>query len=176
MKVKDKEFSIFIKQADIQERVAELGKEISQDYEGKTPLFVAVLNGSFMFASDLMKSIEIPAEISFIKLNSYNRTHSTGKVKELIGLDENIFGRHLIIIEDIVDTGLTIKHMLEELRELGPKSIEIATLLHKKEATKEVLSLRYIGFEIPKKFVVGYGLDYDGQGRNLNDIYSLPNY
>lgn len=175
MKVKDKEFSIFIEESSIEERVAVLAKEISHDYQGKTPLFVAVLNGSFMFASDLMKGIEIPAEISFIKLNSYNRTHSTGKVKELIGLDENIFGRHLIIIEDIVDTGLTIKHMLEELRELGPKSIEIASLLHKKEATKEPLDIRYVGFEIPKKFVVGYGLDYDGQGRNLRDIYSLAN-
>lgn len=175
MKIKDKEFSIFIDKQTIEQRVASLGQQISQEYEIKNPLFVAVLNGSFMFAADLMKQISIPSEISFIKLNSYTKTHSSGKVKELVGLDENIFGRNLIIIEDIVDTGLTIQHLLEEFRELGPKSIEVATLLHKPEATVKKLKLKYVGFEIPKEFVVGYGLDYDGQGRNLNDIYTLAN-
>ena len=173
MKIKDKEFSIYIDQNKIEKRIAELAEEINQDYENRTPLFVAILNGSFMFAADLMKHVNIPAEISFIKLSSYSKTHSSGKVKELVGLDENIFGRNLIIIEDIVDTGLTIQHLLEELQELGPKSIEIATLLHKPAATVEQLSLQYVGFEIPKKFVVGYGLDYDGQGRNLSNLYSL---
>jgi hypoxanthine phosphoribosyltransferase len=175
IKVKDKEFVLFIDKNQIAERVAHMADRINHDYTDRNPLFVAVLNGSFMFASDLMKSLQVPAEITFIKLNSYHKTHSTGKVKELIGLDENIFGRNLIIIEDIVDTGLTMKHMLEELQELGPKSIEIATFLHKPDATVEDLNLRYVGFEIPNKFVVGYGLDYDGQGRNLNDIYSLAN-
>ena len=173
MKIKDKEFSVFIKQIEIEQRVRELAEQINQDYAGKTPLFIAILNGSFMFASDLMKSVKIPAEISFIKLTSYHKTHSTGKVKELVGLDENIFGRHLIIVEDIVDTGLTIKHLQDELNDLGPKSIEVATALHKPEATVEQLRLKYVGFEIPKKFVVGYGLDYDGQGRNLADLYTL---
>ena len=175
MKIKDKEFAVFIDRQTIEKRVIELGQQISRDYEAKNPLFIAVLNGSFMFAADLMKHVSIPAEISFIKLNSYTKTHSTGKIKELVGLDENIFGRNLIIIEDIVDTGLTIHHMLEEFRDLGPKSIEVATLLHKPEATVKKLKLEYVGFEIPKKFVVGYGLDYDGQGRNLNDLYSLVN-
>lgn len=175
IKVKDKEFALYLSKDKIAERVAAIGEQINQDYTDKNPLFVAVLNGSFMFASDLMKCISIPSEITFIKLNSYHKTHSTGKVRELIGLDENIFGRNLIIIEDIVDTGLTMKHMLDELQELGPKSIEIATLLHKPDATVEELRLRYIGFEIPNKFVVGYGLDYDGQGRSLTDVYSLAN-
>ena len=175
MKIKDKEFSKYIDKEDIQQRIRILAQQINQDYEGKKPLFIAVLNGSFMFASDLMKNISNEAEISFIKLNSYHKTHSTGKVKELIGLDENIFGRNLIIIEDIVDTGGTIRHLLDELLELGPKSIEIATLLHKPDATVESLALKYVGFTIPNKFVVGYGLDYDGQGRNLTDLYSLAN-
>lgn len=173
MKIKDREFSIFLGKNEIEQRIENIAEQINRDYEGQTPLFVAVLNGSFMFAADLMKKIQISAEISFIKLNSYHKTHSSGKVKELVGLDENIFGRHLIIVEDIVDTGLTIKHLLRELQELGPKSIEVATLLHKPEATVEDLRLQYVGFEIPNKFVVGYGLDYDGQGRNLNDLYSL---
>lgn len=175
IKVKDKEFTPYLSREQIAERVSAIGEQINQDYADKNPLFVAVLNGSFMFASDLLKYVTIPCEITFIKLNSYHKTHSTGKVRELIGLDENIFGRNLIIIEDIVDTGLTMKHMLDELKELGPKSIEVASLLHKPDATVEELSLRYTGFEIPNKFVVGYGLDYDGQGRNLNDVYSLAN-
>lgn len=173
MKIKDKEFEVYLGKDEIEQRIGKIAENINQDYAGKTPLFVAVLNGSFMFASDLMKLINVPSEISFIKLNSYHKTHSSGKVKELVGLDENIFGRHLIILEDIVDTGLTIKHLLDELRELGPKSVEVATLLHKPEATVEDLRLQYVGFEIPNSFVVGYGLDYDGQGRNLNDLYSL---
>ena len=175
MKIKDKEFSIFIPKEEIEEKVKGLAGQINVDYKDKAPLFIGILNGSFMFAADLLKYVNIPAEISFIKLNSYTKTHSSGKVKELIGLDENIFGRNLIIIEDIVDTGLTIQHLLGELLDLGPKSIEVATLLHKPGATVEELSLRYVGFRIPNQFVVGYGLDYDGHGRNLNDIYQLAN-
>lgn len=173
MTIKDKEFAPFIESKRIQETVAQLAARLNEDYADKNPLLLAVLNGSFMFAADLMRNMNIQAEITFIRLSSYNRTRSSGRVKELIGLEENIFGRHLIIVEDIVDTGLTIRHLLDELQELGPKSLEIATLLHKSAATKEPLTLKYVGFDIPQKFVVGYGLDYDGQGRNLNDIYSL---
>jgi hypoxanthine phosphoribosyltransferase len=173
MQVKDKEFEPYIDSQRIQEAVAQLADRINQDYAGKTPLLLAVLNGSFMFAADLMRNIHVPSEITFIRLSSYNRTRSSGRVKELIGLEENIFGRHLIIVEDIVDTGLTMRHLIDELQELGPKSLEVATLLHKAEATREHIDLKYIGFVIPQKFVVGYGLDYDGQGRNLNDIYAL---
>lgn len=173
MKIKDKDFVPYIDSERIRETVTQLAARINQDYANKTPLLLAVLNGSFVFAADLMRNLNIPAEISFIRLSSYNRTRSTGRVKELIGLEENIFGRHLIIVEDIVDTGLTMRHLIDELQELGPKSLEVATLLHKSEATKEALDLKYIGFVIPKKFVVGYGLDYDGQGRNLNEIYVL---
>lgn len=173
MKVKDKDFVPYIESTRIQEAVTKLAVRLNEDYAGKNPLLLAVLNGSFMFAADLMRNLTIPVEISFIRLSSYTRTRSTGRVKELIGLEENIFGRHLIIVEDIVDTGLTMRHLLDELQELGPKSLEVATLLHKSEATKEAIDLKYIGFVIPKKFVVGYGLDYDGQGRNLNDIYVL---
>lgn len=175
MTIKDKEFVPYLESKRIQETITQLAARINDDYAGKTPLLLAVLNGSFMFAADLMRNLNIPVEISFIRLSSYNRTRSSGRVKELIGLEENIFGRHLIIVEDIVDTGLTMRHLLNELQELGPKSLEVATLLHKSEATKEVIDLKYVGFVIPKKFVVGYGLDYDGQGRNLNDIYSLAN-
>lgn len=173
MKIKDKAFEPYIDTTRIQEIVTQLAARISQDYKDKNPLLLAVLNGSFMFAADLMKKVNVPVEITFIRLSSYNRTRSTGRVKELIGLEENIFGRHLIIVEDIVDTGLTMRHLIDELQELGPKSLEVATLLHKAEATKEAIDLKYVGFVIPNKFVVGYGLDYDGQGRNLNDIYSL---
>ena len=173
MRIKDKDFVPYIDSERIRETVSQMAARINQDYAGKTPLLLAVLNGSFVFAADLMRNLDIPAEISFIRLSSYNRTRSTGRVKELIGLEENIFGRHLIIVEDIVDTGLTMRHLIDELQELGPKSLEVATLLHKSEATKEAIDLKYIGFVIPKKFVVGYGLDYDGQGRNLNEIYVL---
>lgn len=173
MKIKDKDFVPFIERERIQEAVGQLAERINQDYAGKTPLLLAVLNGSFIFVADLMRQLHIPVEVSFIRLSSYNRTQSTGRVKELIGLEENIFGRHLLIVEDIVDTGITMRHLLDELQELGPKSLEVATLLHKSEATREKIDLKYVGFVIPKKFVVGYGLDYDGQGRNLNSIYAL---
>lgn len=173
MKIKDKDFVPFIERERIEETVSQLAERINQDYADKTPLLLAVLNGSFIFVADLMRQLHIPVEISFIRLSSYNQTQSTGRVKELIGLEENIFGRHLIIVEDIVDTGITMRHLLNELQELGPKSLEVATLLHKSEATREKIDLKYVGFVIPKKFVVGYGLDYDGQGRNLNSIYAL---
>lgn len=146
---------------------------ISKDYEGRCPLFLVVLNGAFLFAGELVKHIPLTCEITFIRLSSYSQTESTGKVKEIIGLDDNIENRDIIIIEDIVDTGLTIAQLLKQIEDKKPKSVEIATLLHKPEALKTPVAMRYIGFEIENKFVVGYGLDYDGIGRNLDSIYVL---
>jgi len=173
LKILDKEFEIFIKKEDIKSRVKEIASQISQDYAGKNPVFIAVLNGSFIFAADLMKEISIPAEISFIKVASYYHTSSTGEVKKLIGLQEDITQRNVIIIEDIVDTGLTMAKIKEEVMMAEPSSLEVATLLVKPETLKEDLSLKYVGFEIPNKFVVGYGLDYNGYGRNLKAIYQI---
>lgn len=173
IQVKDKSFVDFLSDETILKRVSEMGSELSKDYEGKNPLFIVVLNGAFMFASDLFKKLEIPAEITFIRLNSYEEMQSSGKVKELMGLNENIFKRHLVIVEDIVDTGRTMKHLKEELFKLGPASVAVATLLTKPEALIVEMDLEYVGFEIPNKFVVGYGLDYDGHGRNLPHIYQL---
>lgn len=173
MKIKDKEFQIFIDKKAIKKRIKEIAHEINLDYKGKNPLFIAILNGSFMFASDLMKQISLDSEISFIKVNSYKATQSTGKIKELLGLQENIFKRDIIILEDIIDSGQTMSHITEALKTLGPASVEIATLLFKPESMETKLKIEYIGFEIPNNFVVGFGLDYDGFGRNLKDIYRL---
>ncbi len=171
--LKDKEFSIYMDENTILKRVRELSKEISEDYQDKKPLFVGILNGSFVFASDLVRNISIESEVSFIKVASYHKTKSTGEIKKLVGLTENVFNRHLVIIEDIVDTGLTMSEILEDFAELGAASIAVATLLLKPDSLKKPLDIKYIGFEIPNKFVVGYGLDYDGLGRNLNHIYQL---
>lgn len=173
MRIKDKDFEIFIESNVIQEKVKLIAKAINEDYKDKNPLFIAVLNGAFMFASDLMKEINILSEISFIKLSSYQETSSTGKIKELLGLRENIINRHLVFIEDIVDTGNTIDYILRIFNALGPASIEFITLLHKPQSVKKDFHLRYVGFEIPPDFVVGYGLDYDGYGRNLKEVYQL---
>ncbi len=173
MKIKDKEFQIFIDKKAIKKRIKEVAAVINEDYKGKTPLFLAILNGSFMFASDLMKQVRLDSEITFIKVSSYKATQSTGKIKELLGLQENIFKRDIIILEDIVDSGQTMTHITEALKTLGPSSIEIGTLLFKPEALVTDLHIKYIGFEIPNNFVVGFGLDYDGYGRNLKDIYRL---
>lgn len=175
MIVKDKEFELYIPDAAIQQTVQKMAQKINQDYESLNPLFLAVLNGAFMFASDLMKSIDIPVELSFIKLKSYQGTKSSGNIESLIGLEKEITGRHVVIVEDIVDTGKTLQFTLKALSSHNPASIAIATLLHKPEMTKVPLELRYVGFKIPNRFVVGYGLDYDGYGRNLKDIYQLKN-
>lgn len=169
----DKTFVPFISRQSIENRVLELSAMISKDYEGRCPLFLVVLNGAFLFAGELVKHIPLTCEITFIRLSSYSQTESTGKVKEIIGLDDNIENRDIIIIEDIVDTGLTIAQLLKQIEDKKPKSVEIATLLHKPEALKTPVAMRYIGFEIENKFVVGYGLDYDGIGRNLDSIYVL---
>ncbi len=173
MKIKDKEFTILINEADLQQRIGEMGRTINSDYKDKKPLFIGILNGSFMFVADIMKHISIPSEVSFIKMASYNEMASSGTVKELIGLNENIFKRHVVVLEDIIDSGLTISGVLNQFRERGAASVEVATLLLKPDALKTPVDIKYTGFEIPNKFVVGYGLDYDGLGRNTRAIYQL---
>lgn len=172
-KILDQQFDILITSEKIENRISEMANQINLEYRDKDPLFLSILNGAFIFTADLFREITIPAEVSFIKLKSYRKMETSGKVKELIGLEHNIFNRNIIIVEDIVDTGKTLHHILEEFKELGSKSIEILTLLYKPEANKIPLDLKYIGFEIPNDFVVGYGLDYDGYGRNLKDIYKV---
>lgn len=173
MQIHDQNFKIFIPSEKITLRIREMAVQINEDYIDKNPLFLSILNGAFIFTADFFREITIPAEVSFIKLKSYRRMETSGKVKELLGLEHNIFNRNIVIIEDIVDTGKTLNHILEEFNELGAKSIEILTLLHKPEVSKTPMNLKYVGFEIPNKFVVGYGLDYDGYGRNLKDIYKV---
>jgi hypoxanthine phosphoribosyltransferase len=171
--IKDKQFKPFIKHEDLLRQVKNIANEINQQHHQDFPLFLSVLNGSFMFASDLMKEINIKSEISFIKMASYEGTQSTGTIKELIGLNEHIKDRTIIIIEDIVDTGHTIKNIYETLLQKGVNKVKIASALFKPSAYKGDLKIDYVGFEIPDNFVVGYGLDYDGLGRNLKDIYVL---
>jgi hypoxanthine phosphoribosyltransferase len=173
IQLKDKMFDILIPEQQLLDRIQALARQISLDYEHKFPLFLAVLNGSFMFAADLLKHISISCEISFIKVASYEATHSTGKLTQLIGLPEQVTGRHVIILEDIVDTGFTIEGILNELLAKNPLSVQVATLLHKPEAYVKTIPLPYIGFSIPNQFVLGYGLDYDQIGRNLKDLYVL---
>ena len=173
MKIKDKQFRISIPETVIKQRVKTVAERINRDMEGKNPLFLAVLNGSFIFAADLMRMITIPCEISFVKLASYQGTTSTGKVAEVLGINEDISGRHVIIVEDIVDTGLTMQRMVESLGTRNPASVHICTLLLKPEKLKVDLNIEYAAIEIPNDFIVGYGLDYDQQGRNLPDIYTV---
>jgi len=167
----DKKFVPLISREDIESRIATLAADIALDYEGRCPLFLVVLNGAFLFASELVKRIPLTCEITFIRLASYSRTQSTGSVREIIGLDSNMKGRDIIIIEDIVDTGLTMAQLLRQIESLSPASIAVATLLHKPEALQTPIDIRYTGFNIENKFVVGFGLDYDGLGRNLDAIY-----
>ncbi len=171
--VKDKSFRPFLEQAVVENRIRELAAQISRDYAGRQPLLVAVLNGAFLFAAELMKGLDVPCEITFVRMASYEKMGSTGRVRSILGLTEGIENRDLIIVEDIVDTGLTMTELLGQLTALRPRSLEIATLLHKPTATRVPLRLRYVGFEIEDKFVVGYGLDYDGLGRNLAGIYQV---
>jgi hypoxanthine phosphoribosyltransferase len=173
IKVNDKQFQPYINAADIHSRIAALGAQINNDYAGKRPLFIAILNGSFMFASDLFREINIDAEICFIKLASYKGTKSTGNVITSIGLDEPLVDRHVIIVEDIVDTGNTLHQFLPQLYNQQPASLKIAALLHKPEALKFPLQIDYLGFSVPDKFLLGFGLDFDGLGRNLAEIYQL---
>ena len=171
--VHDKSFGPYLSEEQIQQRVKELAEKINTDYAGKRPLFIAILNGSFMFAADLFKNLEIPAELCFIKLASYKGLKSSGNVVTSIGLEDDLFDKDVIIVEDIVDTGKTLHNFLPKLMHQQPRSLKIVSLLHKSSATEFPLQLDYTGFDIPDKFVVGYGLDYDGLGRNLKEIYQL---
>ena len=173
VKIKDKEFVPMISEEEIKRRVKELAAQISKDMAGKNPLLLAVLNGSFVFAADLMREITIESEISFVKLASYQGTTSTGTEKEVIGINENLSGRTVIIVEDIVESGLTMKRMIESLGTRNPASVHICTLLLKPDCLKVDLDIEYAAFSIPNDFIVGYGLDYDQQARNLKDIYVL---
>ena len=173
MIVKDKRFTTFIDRITIEARIGELGRQISTDYADQFPLFVVVLNGAFMFAAELLKSVTIPCEITFVRVSSYDKTKSTGELRQILGLKESIEARHVIIVEDIVDTGLTMSELLFQLSVQKPNSIQVASLLFKPTALKTPLNVRYVGFEIENRFVVGYGLDYDEQGRNLDAIYVL---
>ena len=169
--IHDKTFRPYLSAAALDEAVSALATRLSADYAGREPLFVVVLTGAFMFASDLLKRMTEPCEIVFIRVTSYEGTDSTGVVQEVLGLRENIQGRHIIIVEDIVDTGTTMHLLLPTLLAKGPASVEIATLFYKPASLRHQLDLRYVALEIPNDFVVGYGLDYDGLGRNLSDVY-----
>ena len=171
--IKDKTFETSMPEVEIKNRVKELAQQMSRDLEGKNPLFLAVLNGAFIFAADLMREMTIPCEISFVKLASYQGTTSTGTIHEVIGINENLSGRTVVIVEDIVESGLTIKRMMEQLGTRNPASVQVCTLFFKPERLKEDLKLDYVAFEIPNDFILGYGLDYDQQGRGLKDLYTL---
>jgi hypoxanthine phosphoribosyltransferase len=176
IKVHDKNFETYLSEEVIQQKIKELAAAIDKDYQNKRPLFIAILNGSFIFAADLFKQLTINAEICFIKLASYKGTRSTGHVITAIGLDHDLYNRDVLIIEDIVDTGKTLNTFLPQLEHQHPASLKIVALLHKSEATKYSIPIHYTGFVIPDKFVVGYGLDYDGLGRNLKEIYQLADH
>jgi len=169
----DKSFNIYLSEEEIQKTVKRIAEQLNHDYKQKRPLFIAILNGSFMFAADLFKYLTIEAEISFIKLASYKGMKSSGNVITAIGLEMDLYDREVVIVEDIVDTGKTLHKFLPKLDHQQPKSLKIAALLHKPEATQYQLKIDYLGFSIPNKFVVGYGLDFDGLGRNYKEIYQL---
>ena len=173
VKVLDKTFEVSIPEAEIKERVKAVAQQLSRDMEGKNPLLLAVLNGSFIFAADLMREMTIPCEISFVKLASYQGTTSTGKIHEVIGINEDLTGRHVVIVEDIVDTGLTMKRMVESLGTRKPASVHICALLVKPDKLQVDLDIEYTAMKIPNDFIVGYGLDYNQHGRELRDIYTL---
>ena len=173
IQVQDKEFELFINAETINNVVTELARKLNEDLKGKNPLFLVVLNGAFIFASDLIKKITVDCEVSFVKLSSYAGTRSTSMVKELLGLNEVVKGRTVVVIEDIIDTGITMAGMISKLREMEAGEVLIVTCLFKPEAFAKDFTIDYIGMEIPNKFIVGYGLDYDGYGRNLPDIYKV---
>ena len=173
VKIKDKTFKTFIPEEKILESIKVIADRINEDMKDKNPLFMAVLNGSFIFAADLMRMITIPCQISFVKLASYQGTTSTGKITEVFGVNEDLSGRTIIIVEDIVDTGLTMKRMIESLGTRNPESVHICTLLLKPDKLQVDLDIEYAAMEIPNDFIVGYGLDYDQEGRGLRDIYTI---
>jgi hypoxanthine phosphoribosyltransferase len=167
-------FKVFITKEQIEARLELLGRKIDKDFEGKKPIMIGVLNGAFIFLADLMRYVTVPCEVDFMKLSSYGDAKvSSGQVTELKHIDAKIQGRHIILVEDIVDTGLSMKYMIEQVKRHDPASVSVITLLHKKEATEHDVQIDYVGFEIPTKFVLGYGLDYAQEGRNLAQIYAL---
>ena len=173
IQIKDKKFSLSIPEAEILTAVRQVGEAINRDLAHKNPLFICVLNGAFMFAGDLMKTVSVPCEITFIKLSSYDGLYTTGSVKEIIGLNESVVGRTVVVVEDIVDTGLTMERILDSLQAKGATEIRIATFLQKPDALQRDITVDYVAMKIPNDFIVGYGLDYDGYGRNLKDIYTV---
>jgi len=173
LQIKDKTFAVSIPAAQLQKEICRVAGELNRDMEGKEPLFLPVLNGSFIFAADLLREITVPCEISFIKLASYAGTHSTGEIREVIGLSKDITNRHVVIVEDIIDSGLTMAHMIETLQKQNPASISVCSMLVKPDALKVQVPIDYCCLEIPNDFIVGFGLDYDGFGRNTKDIYTL---
>ena len=173
VKVLDKEFSIYLTEKEILDRVKEVAEQINKDFENEDPIFMGILNGSFMFASDLYKNITIDSQITFLKLASYQGTASSGKIKRLIGINEDIKDKTVLVIEDIVDTGNTLDSIIKQLRGYEPKEIKIVTLLYKPKAYTKDFTIDYHCFSIPNDFILGYGLDYDGYGRNLKNIYKI---
>ena len=170
MKIKGIEFVEFISEEDILKKIKGLALEINNFYSDKTPVFLPVLNGSFMFAADLLKDITIPCRVSFVKISSYEGLSSSGQFKTLIGLDESLFQQDVVVVEDIVDTGLTLEKIVAELKSLGTRSVEVISLLRKKPAREKGVNVKFTGFEIENEFVLGYGLDYDGLGRNYRQL------
>ncbi len=173
IKIHDKQFSLSIPEEVIQQAVKRVGDEINRDLSATNPLFICVLNGAFMFAGDLMKTVNFPCEITFVKLSSYDGIYTSGSVKEIIGLNESVVDRNVVVVEDIVDTGITMEKIIGSLNAKGAKSIKVATFLQKPEALQRDIQVDYVAMKIPNDFIVGYGLDYDGYGRNLKDIYTV---
>jgi len=173
VKVHDKKFRKIISSNKVQKAIDIIAKKLNKDFKGQKPIFISVLNGSFLFTADLIKKVNIECEISFIKMSSYSGTQSTGNMNTLIGLKEDLKGRNVVVLEEMVDSGNTIEKVIAELKKHKPKSLRIATLFFKPEAYKKNIKLDYIGMDVPNKFLVGYGLDYDSLGRNLQDIYML---
>lgn len=169
----DKEFELFISEEQIQSAIKEVAQQLDAELKGKTPLLLGVLNGSFLFMADLMRYMDIEVEVSFVKLASYHGTSSTGNVKHLVGLNERLEGRHVVIVEDIVDTGLTIESVVADVMEHHPAEVRIATLLYKPDAYKRDIPIDHVALSVANDFLVGYGLDYDGIGRNLKHIYKI---
>jgi len=175
IKILDKSFKIFLTEKQIQEKISSIAKRLNNKLTNKKPIFISILNGSFMFASDLYKQITVPSIITFLKLASYEGTKSTEKTKLLIGINEVLENKTIVIIEDIIDTGITINDIVEQLKKYKPKEIIITTLLFKPETYNKNINIDYYAFKIPDNFIVGYGLDYNGFGRNLTDIYTIKN-
>ncbi len=171
VRILDRQFRLYLSESEIQSRIHTIAQQMSKELEGKNPLFVAVLNGAFVFAADLLREMTTPTEISFIKIASYQGTTSTGNVSDIIGLNEDLSGRTVVIVEDIIDSGLSMTHLINSLRRLNPAEIKICALLVKPGNLKVDLDIPYCCFRIPNDFIVGYGLDYDRYGRGLRDIY-----